>query len=207
MEYLKSLTQTKPFQWTINKVRENTYPYYYGKGSWEADHITDNIWLGSLASAYDREALKSRNITRIITAAYDINPVFNKDTEIIYLTIPVIDDPSEEIAKHFDKAVDFINESLAAGRGVLVHCIFGISRSSTLLCAYLIKKRGMSLINAIEFVKSKRQKANPNEGFLKQLLKYENLPLVLNKYEDCQTPFFLIGIEEPTQLYRSNASL
>lgn len=207
MDYLKSIIQTKPCQWSINKLRSTVYPYYYGEGSWEANHITDNIWLGSLASACDRSALKARNITRVITAVYDVGPIFYRDTELIYLNIPVIDVPDEEIAKHFDKAVDFIAESVAAGRGILVHCVYGISRSSTLLCAYLMKKRYMSMIMAIQFVKSKRSKAEPNQGFLNQLLEYEKTPLTTENYENGQTPFFLIDNEEPNLLYTSNASL
>lgn len=203
MNYLKWVTQTKPCQWTINTVRSTVYPYYYSSNSWEANHITDNIWLGSFASACDREALKKRNITRIITAAYDVGAVFPRDTEIIYLNIPVIDDPSEEIAKHFDKAVDFIEESIAAGRGVLVHCIMGVSRSSTLLCAYLMKKRLMTLMMAVEFIKAKRPKAEPNEGFLRQLLEYERRKPSKNH----DSPFHFIELEEPSPLYTSNASL
>lgn len=170
-----SVSQTRVFQWTINKVRENVYPVYYKDNAWEADLIVQkhNIWLGGLPSACDRSALRVRNITRIITAVYDLNPIFPNDPDIIYLKIPVLDAPSEEIAAHFDKAIDFISESVKNGHGVLIHCVYGISRSSTLMCAYLMRKHAMSQRNAIEYVKSKRPQVDPNSGFLLQLATYE----------------------------------
>jgi hypothetical protein len=170
-----SVSQTRVFQWSINKVRENVYPVYYNHNAWEADLIVENhnIWLGGLPSACDRSALRVRNITRIITAVYDLNPIFPHDPDLIYLKIPVLDAPSEEIAAHFDKAIDFISESVKNGHGVLIHCVYGISRSSTLMCAYLMRKHGMSQRSAIQYVKTKRPQVDPNSGFLLQLATYE----------------------------------
>ena len=172
---LSRVSQSRVFQWSLNKVRENTYPFYYNHNAWEADLIlpNHNVWLGGLASACDRSALRARGITRIITAVYDVNPIFPNDPELIYLKIPVLDKPTEEIAKHFDKAVDFIDESVRNGHGVLVHCVYGISRSSTLLCAYLMKKHNMTVANAVSYVKKKRPQVNPNNGFLLQLCSFD----------------------------------
>lgn len=164
-----SVSQTRLFQWTINKCRENVYPWIYNE--WEGNQILDdsNLWLGSLESACDREAMKARGITHVVSAVYDINPIFPDDPELMYLKVPVIDKPTADIAKHFDRAIDFIDDALNKNGGVLVHCVFGISRSSTLICAYLIKKKGMTVSQAIEQVKTRRPKANPNTGFLTQL--------------------------------------
>lgn len=48
----------------------------------------------------------------------------------------------------------------------------GISRSATVVCAYLIAERGMTGPNAIEFVRSKRPIVCPNVGFRRQLDEY-----------------------------------
>lgn len=171
--FLTSVSQTRIYQWGINKCRENLYPWLYNK--WEANKMLDddNLWLGSLESACDRDAMKARGITHIVTAVYDINPIFPDDPDLMYLKVPIIDEPNANIAKHFDRAIDFIDDALKKiqrnGGGVLVHCVFGISRSSTLICAYLIKKKGMSVKQAIAHVKSRRPQANPNTGFLTQL--------------------------------------
>ena len=49
----------------------------------------------------------------------------------------------------------------------------GISRSSSILLAYLIKYKGMSVDEALKLAKEQRPKINPNPGFLKQLREYE----------------------------------
>ena len=54
-------------------------------------------------------------------------------------------------------------------RHVLVHCQSGISRSATVVIAYLIKHKGMSLIEAYEHCLSIRPMINPNDGFFRAL--------------------------------------
>ena len=58
----------------------------------------------------------------------------------------VIDDvPSANLAPYFDRTADKINDVVRRGGKVLVHCMAGISRSSTLCIAYLMKHKGTSL--------------------------------------------------------------
>ena len=48
---------------------------------------------------------------------------------------------------------------------VLVHCANGISRSPTIVTAYIIHKLKLSADNALKYV-NERRKINPNKGFL-----------------------------------------
>ena len=58
----------------------------------------------------------------------------------------VIDDvPSANLAPYFDRTADKINDVVRRGGKVLVHCMAGISRSSTLCIVYLMKHKGKSL--------------------------------------------------------------
>lgn len=52
---------------------------------------------------------------------------------------------------------------------ILVHCNAGVSRSSTVCIAYLMKSGMMTFSEAYDCVKSKRECIRPNDGFLKQL--------------------------------------
>ncbi|CAJ0964622.1 unnamed protein product [Ranitomeya imitator] len=52
---------------------------------------------------------------------------------------------------------------------LLVHCVVGISRSATLVLAYLMIHHQISLIQAIRTVQEKRW-ISPNTGFLRQLM-------------------------------------
>lgn len=48
----------------------------------------------------------------------------------------------------------------------------GISRSATVVCAYLIAKQGMTSTAAVDFVREKRPIICPNLGFQLQLDEY-----------------------------------
>jgi dual specificity phosphatase 12 len=54
-----------------------------------------------------------------------------------------------------------------------VHCVRGASRSATIVAAYLIYKKGASVNDTLELLKSKRKQAKPREGFVNQLEMYE----------------------------------
>lgn len=51
---------------------------------------------------------------------------------------------------------------------ILVHCAMGRSRSATLVLAYLMIHKNMTLVDAIQQV-AKNRCVLPNRGFLKQL--------------------------------------
>lgn len=52
---------------------------------------------------------------------------------------------------------------------VMVHCKLGMSRSATIVVAYLMATRGMSLNTALNFAKERRIVVHPNRGFMEQL--------------------------------------
>lgn len=49
----------------------------------------------------------------------------------------------------------------------------GVSRSATLVIAYMMKRYRLSLKEAEQLVRSKRPFINPNPGFMKQLQLYD----------------------------------
>lgn len=55
---------------------------------------------------------------------------------------------------------------------VLVHCHVGVSRSATLVLAYLMLKQNLTLVEAICAVKESLG-VIPNRGFLRQLIKLD----------------------------------
>jgi protein-tyrosine phosphatase len=78
--------------------------------------------------------------------------------------IKIDDSPNAPLSKHFDKVADDIDSIGSAGGKVLVHCVAGISRSSTLCIAYLMKYKKMTLIEAHGLVKKKRPIIRPNNA-------------------------------------------
>ncbi|TYH03641.1 hypothetical protein ES288_A09G235500v1 [Gossypium darwinii] len=133
--------------------------------------IEEGLFLGSIAAANNMDALKSLNITHILTVASSLKPVHTND--FVYKVIPVLDKEDTNLSQYFDECFNFIDEAKREGGGVLVHCFVGKSRSVTIVVAYLMKKHGMSLSLALEHVRSKRPLASPNHGFIQQLKEFE----------------------------------
>ncbi|MBA0801136.1 hypothetical protein Gohar_011519 [Gossypium harknessii] len=91
----------------------------------------------------------------------------------LFLFETVLDKEDTNLSQYFDECFNFIDEAKREGGGVLVHCFVGKSRSVTIVVAYLMKKHGMSLSQALEHVRSKRPLASPNPGFIQQLKEFE----------------------------------
>lgn len=89
-----------------------------------------------------------------------------KNTGIDYKQIKLADTPTALINKHFREAIDFIEGHIREGRNVLVHCRVGMSRSATLVIAYLMHKEWLSYDEAYKKVKEKRRIIQPNIGFV-----------------------------------------
>jgi hypothetical protein len=83
------------------------------------------------------------------------------------------DSPNSNVVKKFEHNIDkllySIFSSLEEGKRVCVHCNAGVSRSVTLVCAYLIKYEKMNWIEAINHIRKVRPYICPNRGFLELL--------------------------------------
>lgn len=77
------------------------------------------------------------------------------------MKIPIDDSPYANIAYYFERTIDKIDEMLRRGNKVLVHCVAGVSRSTTIIIAFLMKYRQMSLRRAFEHVKVRAAHIEP----------------------------------------------
>ncbi|GFO03641.1 dual-specificity phosphatase 28 [Plakobranchus ocellatus] len=85
------------------------------------------------------------------------------------------DSPEQILLPYLDDFVDFVAQAVRAGGRVLVHCSAGISRSASVVIAYLVREQAMSLKDAYDHVKSRREVTNPNPGFRAALERYEHI--------------------------------
>ncbi|XP_013651487.1 dual specificity protein phosphatase 1-like [Brassica napus] len=129
--------------------------------------IQEGLYLGSVAAACNKNLLKSYNVTHILTVASSLRPAHPDD--FLYKVVRVVDKEDTNLEVYFDECFDFIDEAKKLGGSVLVHCFVGKSRSVTVVVAYLMKKHGMTLAQALQHVQSIRPVASPNAGFIKQL--------------------------------------
>lgn len=89
-----------------------------------------------------------------------------------YLKLPWTHN-QEDIQTYFNDAFAFIGKALQEGSGVLVHCKQGLSRSASLVIAYVMWAKHMKSSEAYNFVKRLSPAVSPNLGFIYQLLEYE----------------------------------
>jgi len=133
------------------------------------DRISENLYLGGQDAALNLQGLKERNITHILAIGRGLKMPYKE--HIKYKYIDILDWEEEEILAHFDSSNEFIDEGRAEG-GVLIHCVAGVSRSSTITIAYLMHSCEYEYAEARQYVHSKRW-IHPNDGFVRQLIKYE----------------------------------
>ncbi|MBN3293841.1 DUS22 phosphatase, partial [Polypterus senegalus] len=97
--------------------------------------------------------------------------------EMTYLCIPAADSPSQNLIQYFKESIKFIHECRLQGEGCLVHCLAGVSRSVTLVVAYIMTVTNLGWQDSLMAVRAARACAGPNAGFLRQLEEFEKTEL------------------------------
>jgi protein-tyrosine phosphatase len=141
------------------------------------DEVIPRLYLGSykspemlLKKLNDAGSTGKLRVLNVRAESDDASIV--NSPKVIYKQILIHDDPSVNLGKYFDESNKFIDQGLADGDVVLVHCYAGISRSATLVIAYLMWKYGFTLETTHSMVKARRWQIEPNPGFHSQLHNY-----------------------------------
>ena len=127
------------------------------------DKITDKVYLGNFLIARDEETLLKHNINSVLSCSGP-NTQKYKNENIQLKALDLNDSPNFNIIKYFKEAIEYIESS----ERVLVHCGAGVSRSATIVVAYLMWKNKLSFKESLKYVGEHRI-INPNPGFQKQL--------------------------------------
>ena len=165
----KTIKSNDTLYWTYAKTMYSTQKYV--DDAFEANSIIEHLWLGGISSVCNRESLHERNIDLIITAVYGSSANFPYDFK--YSRANLKDIENEDILPEIERLIPEIHKVLSENKGVLVSCIKGRSRSCTIVAAYLMKYKGMTSDQALEFIKSKRSQIDPNPEYLKTLKIFE----------------------------------
>lgn len=142
--------------------------------SW--NEIEPLLYLGSV-DAYKDDKFMGKisaivSITRISTDEFGLPPHISVKYGN-HLDICLPDHEDANIVQHFDESYTFITNHILEGHAVFVHCAAGISRSATLVAAYLMRANKWTAYAALSLIKEKRPCIRPNDGFLEQLLFFE----------------------------------
>ena len=157
-----------------SRIKTNRNDCYYNRTQ-EEDYneiIKDSLYISSYKTASTVTDLKNLKITNIINCSGDLCENLSNDSSLLnieYLTLNIRDNVSENIECLFFLCINYINDVREKKGRVLIHCYKGVSRSVSIVIAYLIYLYKWSYDKAFDFVQSKRSIANPNIGFYLQL--------------------------------------
>lgn len=130
------------------------------------------LYLGDLATAENLPLLKKKGITAILTTADKTGLNFSNTHIKEHKIIPAYDCLDYNLSVDFENCFKFIEETRKK-HNILVHCFAGISRSATIVIAYIMKKNGWKFEESYNFVKNIRIIIAPNVNFERQLRDYE----------------------------------
>ncbi|EFC35980.1 predicted protein [Naegleria gruberi] len=141
----------------------------------DCNEIVPRLFLGSEDAAYaDINILKGEpyKFTHICVCGFGLIKKHEKTSQIEYHHIKAVDLPVYNITKDVKSCAEFIDNALNGDENnrVLVHCSRGVSRSASIVTAYLMLKKGMTFEEAYYGnVKKKRSIVCLNQGFAEQL--------------------------------------
>ncbi|XP_039625014.1 dual specificity protein phosphatase 10 [Polypterus senegalus] len=140
----------------------------------ELSPILPFLFLGNESDAQDLDRMLRLNIAYVVNVTTHL-PLYHLETGLVrYKRLPATDNSKQNLRQYFEEAFEFIEEAHQCGKGVLIHCQAGVSRSATIVIAYLMKHTLMTMTDAYKFVKGKRPVISPNLNFMGQLLEFEN---------------------------------
>lgn len=167
------------FEWFYHQEFEGSFP----------SRILPFLYLGNLAHASNPGLLKSLGIQYVLSVgeeARGLNTPFSGNMEIppgpsassrfmVKYVDDMYDNGVDSLWNHLENCVAFVDEARRANARILIHCRVGVSRSATIVIAYLMAHYNLSLVEAYLMVRARRLSViiQPNLLFMYELLQWE----------------------------------
>ena len=132
--------------------------------------ITNNIYLGNIYDAQNIEKLLEMGIQKVLSLITETE-LLKYPPEIEHKLINIEDFPRQNIIQYFGECLLFMEDN----KKVFVHCMAGVSRSATIIIAYLMWKNQLDFMEAVTLLEQIRPIISPNYGFVRQLQMFEKL--------------------------------
>jgi len=143
----------------------------------QANKIIPRLYVADMYTATDTPTLEHLRITHVVSVVTEseLGDTYPYPPNVNHLNLPIDDEISSNIARYFDHGIEWIKKAMDEDESVnvVVHCMCGVSRSPSIIIAYLMATQGMSLSDSLSHIKAKRKISCPNSGFMDQLTDYE----------------------------------
>ncbi|PAA82275.1 hypothetical protein BOX15_Mlig010338g2, partial [Macrostomum lignano] len=147
------------------------------------DQVIPGLWLGGRNAAKNAQVLRSRRVSRVLTVD-DLNlpdRLLEQFDDGAHRFVRLEDHARENLLDRLQECLQFIGEALEGGHNVLVHCRVGVSRSASVVIAYLMQSQQLAFQSAYDLVKAGRPVIGPNDGFVEQLRLFEQMGCQVDK--------------------------
>jgi protein-tyrosine phosphatase len=126
--------------------------------SMDTSRILPNLWVCNLDSLAPLTTVLYDSLELIVSVTK--SPVSKRGgISHIYLKIDDDERENEKFLDSIDTIVSLMYRVLSRGKRVIVHCNAGVSRSCSVIAAYLMKYEGYGLRSAIDRIRTVRPKA------------------------------------------------
>lgn len=139
----------------------------------QASEIVPGLFISDMYTATSPATIRGLGITHVASVVKRGCPRF--PTGMDHICIPIDDTHDAHLIEYLDFTIRWIRRAFDRRGQVMIHCIWGMSRSASIAIAYLMASKGWSLEDALRHTVSKRQVVRPNSGFMRQLKTYEHV--------------------------------
>ncbi|KAJ0409909.1 hypothetical protein P43SY_005803 [Pythium insidiosum] len=158
---------------TSSVVKEEPAPATPPVLQYPNEIVDDFLYLGNFWQADNAQIVRDLQITHIINMGA-ITESRQQFDGVQYLDVDIKDKVDVDIRVAFTPTIEFIQRAAQTpGSRVLIHCVQGVSRSSTIVIWYLMLETKCTLSAAYSYVLKRRPLIFPNRGFMEQLLANE----------------------------------
>lgn len=133
--------------------------------------VLDRVWIGGHSTATNESFMRENNIGLIVNCTRHVPSPFRDD--IATYRIPIDDHPEWKslFQQHLRIVAQQIHTVLTEShQSVLVHCHAGVSRSATVVGAYLIIYRDFSVDDAIGTIQARKPETFRPSPIFKDIL-------------------------------------
>ncbi|KAF6005396.1 hypothetical protein F1559_004884 [Cyanidiococcus yangmingshanensis] len=151
--------------------------------SLDFDEIPPDLYIGPYPQTPEHvEAMHQAGITAVLNLQTDEDfahrniswPALEakyKELSMQIIRYPIPDFNAEALERLLPGAVRALDTAVKTGQVVYVHCTAGMGRAPAVVVAYLVWCRGMSLPDALDYVRRHRSVAAPNVSVLEKVLR------------------------------------